>query len=80
MDKRLSYGGLWLKSRNRYHRQLFLWILGVTCLNNSRILFEELWPRSAELIQQREKNGVGWTTYFQIQLGETLVSEGEIQQ
>ena len=76
LDKRVSYGRLWLKSRLRYHRQIFLWLFSSMSLSNVRVLFELTYPDVDSLKKKAQRSDMGWSMFLQIELGNALIREG----
>ena len=49
-----------LRCKNRYHRQLFMWLIAAVAFNNVLILFMMIYPLAKELERRWESNGFGW--------------------
>ena len=74
VDKNVSLSGIrLLRCKNRYHRQLFLWLVAAVAFNNVLILFMAIFPAAAVLKAKHEKSGFGWKHWFQLQLGQVLM-------
>ena len=77
VDKNVSLSGIRLRRcKNRYHRQIFLWLIAAVAVNNVFILFLMLYPLATELQQQSEKNGFGFKHFFQHELSSVLIERG----
>ena len=68
VDKNVSLSCIGLRRcKNRYHRQLFLWLLAAVAFNNVLILFMTIFPLAVELASKHEKSKFGWKHWFQLQ-------------
>jgi DNA polymerase III epsilon subunit-like protein len=77
MDRNVAHSRLFLKSRYRYHRQIFLWLLAAIGINNTMAIFEQHYPDAKTFRRMKDQNGIGFRNYFQLKLGEALIEFGE---
>ena len=77
VDKNVSLTGIRLRRcKNRYHRQIFLWLIAAVAFNNVLVLFLVLYPAAEALSANHEKSGFGFKHWFQHELASVLMQRG----